>query len=87
MENLEILESEIRRKISLIKDHLGKLESVDNKIVQDIPKYLESISILERENENLKADCEKIGEQHSQDLKQINILVNNLSKLVEVDNA
>ena len=87
MDNVEILEAEIKRKIVFIQNFLLKLNKIDNEIVEDIPKYLDSISSLEKENAELKAERNKINEQHSEDLKLIDDLVIKLSKLVEADHA
>ena len=87
MDNVEILEAEIKRKIIFIQKFLFNLKKTDNGIVEDIPKYLDSISSLEKENAELKAAQAEIGEQHSQDLKQIDDLVTKLSKFIEVDHA
>ena len=87
MDNVEVLEAEIKRKIIFIQKFLFNLKKTDNEIVEDIPKYLDSISSLEKENAELKAAQAEIGEQHSKDLKQIDDLVIKLSKLIEVDHA
>ena len=87
MDNVEILEAEIKRKIVFIQNFLLNFSKIDNGIVEDIPKYLDSISSLEKENAELKAKQNKINEQHSEDLKQIDDLVIKLSKLMEADHA
>ena len=87
MDNVEILEAEIKRKIVFIQNFLLNFSKIDNGIVEDIPKYLDSISSLEKENAELKAEQNKINEQHSEDLKQIDDLVIKLSKLMEADHA
>ena len=87
MDNVEILEAEIKRKIVFIQNFLLTSNKMDNEIVEDIPKYLDSISSLEKENAELKAEQRKINEQHREDLKQIDDLVIKLSKLMEVDHA
>tara|TARA_A100001011_G_C14294835_1_gene837991 strand:+ start:1794 stop:2057 length:264 start_codon:yes stop_codon:yes gene_type:complete len=87
MDQVEILESEIKKKIFLIQKHLLKSSSVDRQILENIPKYLDSISSLEKENAKLKAQCDKIGEEHSHDLRHLDKLVNGLSKLLENNHA
>ena len=87
MDNVEILEAEIKRKIVFIQNFLLTSNKMDNEIVEDIPKYLDSISSLEKENAELKTEQRKINEQHREDLKQIDDLVIKLSKLMEVDHA
>ena len=87
MDKVEILEAEIKRKIVFIQNFLLTSNKTDNKIEEDIPKYLDSISSLEKENAELKAEQSKINEQHREDLKQVDDLVIKLSKLVEVDHA
>ena len=87
MDNVEILEAEIKRKIVFIQNYLSKFSKIDNEIEDDIPKYLDSISSLEKENAELKAERNKINEQHTDDLKQIDDLVIKLSKLMEGDHA
>ena len=87
MDNVEILEAEIKRKIVFIQNFLLTSNKIDNEIEEDITKYLDSISSLEKENAELKAKQNKINEQHREDLKQVDDLVIKLSKLMEVDHA
>ncbi len=87
MEQVEILETEIKQKIVLIQKHLLKSRSVDKEILENIPKYLDSISNLEKKNAELKAQCAKIGEQHGQDLKHLDDLISELSELMESNDA
>ena len=87
MDQVEILESEIRKKIFLIQKHLLNSRSVDKQKLENIPKYLDSISSLEEQNAKLKAQCDKMGEEHSQDLRHLDELVNGLSKLMESNHA
>lgn len=87
MDKVEVLEAEIKRKIIFIQKYLLKSRASESGIVGDIPKYLDSIAKLEKENAELKAESNKVGEEHNADLKQIDELVSELSKLVETNNA
>ena len=87
MDQVEILETEIKQKIFLIQKHLLKSRSVDKNMEENIPKYLDVISNLEKENAELKAQWEKMGEEHSNDLRHLDELVNELSKLMENNRA
>lgn len=87
MDKLEILEAEIKRKIFYIKSYLLKLPKTDIGQSDNTTKYLKSISNLEKENAELKCEREKIGEEHEEDLKQIENLVAAMSKFVENNDA
>ncbi|MDG2474817.1 MAG: hypothetical protein P8M50_06005 [Paracoccaceae bacterium] len=87
MNKVEILGAEIKSKIILIQKRLFESRSTEIGIGENIPKYHDTITTLEKENAELKAERDKIGNEHSEDLKQIDKLVNELSKLVEIDNA
>ncbi len=87
MDKVEVLEAEIKRKIIFIQKYLSKSRASESGIVEDIPKYLDSIAKLEKENAELKAESNRVGKEHNADLKQIDELVRELSKLVETDNA
>ena len=87
MEKVEILEAEIKSKILLIKKYLLEPRIKEIGIAENISKYLNTIKSLEEENAELKAEREKIGDEHKNDLKQIDELVKELSKLGENDNA
>ena len=87
MDKLEILEAEIKRKIIFIQNFLAKSRTTGNEVVETVPKYLNSISLLEKENATLKAEHERIEKEHNEDLKQVDELVTELSRLVEDDNA
>ena len=87
MDKVEILETEIKRKIILIKEKLLEPRYAEAAIVENISKYLDTITTLEKENAELKSERDRVGDEHNEDLKQIDVLMNELSKLVEIDNA
>ena len=87
MDKAEILEAEIKRKIILIQNLLFKSRSSDSHAVESIPKYLDSISTLKKENADLISERQRVADEHTDDLKQIEELLSRLSKLVENDHA
>lgn len=87
MDKAEILQAEIKKKICFIESHFSNLRNAENEIEKNIPKYLDTISTLKKENADLKAERDQLDEQHSQDLKQIEELIGELSLLVEPDHA
>ena len=87
MEKAEILEIEIKNKIRFIENHFLKSRNVETEIEKNLPKYLDSISTLEKENNKLKVELEELNERHKEDLKQLEDLMRELSNLVEPDNA
>tara|TARA_A100001011_G_C14228091_1_gene807519 strand:+ start:482 stop:760 length:279 start_codon:yes stop_codon:yes gene_type:complete len=87
MDKIEILEAEIKEKIIFIQKKIFKLRTTDNQMVENIPKYLNTISSLQKENAKLKDEREKVEQDHNEDLKMVENLVDELSKLVEGNHA
>ncbi len=87
MDKVEILESEIKRKIIFLQKYLIKSRTTDDEMTENIPKYLNSIASLQKENDKLRAEQEKMNQEHLEDLKQVDTLLDGLSKLVENDHA
>ena len=87
MEKAEILEIEIKKKIRFIENHFLKSHNVETEIEKKLPKYLDSISTLEKENNKLKVELEELNKRHKEDLKQLEDLMIELSNLVEPNNA
>lgn len=87
MKKVEVLEAEIKEKISFIRTHFLKIRKNGDDIGQNIPKYLDSISKLEKENDKLKVSYNELVKQHNEDLKEIDNLVEELSNLLERTNA
>jgi hypothetical protein len=87
MDKVEILRSEIRNKISFIEDQILKSKKHDTDVINKIPDYLNTISRLEKENLALKTESEKLNQEHSTDLKEVEGLVEELSNLMEGNNA
>jgi hypothetical protein len=87
MSKLEILKFEIKNKISFIEDQILKNKQNDGQLLSTIPDYLDVIANLEKENSDLKANSERINEEHSKDLEKVESLIVELSKLVESNDA
>ena len=87
MDKLEILKFEIKNKISFIEDQMLKSTKTDIQILEKIPEYLNAISLLKKENSDLKAERKKLDEEHSKDLEKVEDLVVEVSKLMENNDA
>ena len=84
---LEILKSDINKKINFIEDQVSKLKKTDKVALTKIPDYLDAISRLEKENGDLRSEREKLDEEHSNDLEKVEGLVVELSQLMESKDA
>ena len=84
---LEILKSDIKKKINFIEDQVSKLKKTDNVALAKIPDYLDAISRLEKENDDLRSERKKLDEEHSNDLEKVEGLVVELSQLMESKDA
>ena len=84
---LEILKSDIKKKINFIEDQVSKLKKSDNGVLEKIPDYLDAISRLEKENSDLRSERKKLDEEHSNDLDKVEDLVVELSQLMESKDA
>jgi cell division protein FtsB len=87
MSKLEILKFEIKNKLIFIEEQMLKSKKTDNQVTDKIPDYLDEISRLEKENTDLKAQSKQLDQEHSKDLKKVENLVFELSKLMENNNA
>jgi uncharacterized protein (UPF0335 family) len=87
MSKLEILKFEIKNKLIFIEEQMLKSKKSDNQVTDKIPDYLDEISRLEKENTDLKAQSKQLDQEHSKDLKKVENLVFELSKLMENNNA
>jgi hypothetical protein len=87
MDKLEILKFEIKNKISFLEDQMLKSRKTDVQMIEKIPEYLNAISLLEKENSDLKAERIKLDEEHSKDLEKVEGLVVEFSKLMENNDA
>jgi chromosome segregation ATPase len=83
----EILKSDIKNKINFIEDQVSKLKKTDNGALDKIPDYLDAISRLEKENDDLRSERKKLDEEHSNDLEKVEGLVVELSQLMESKDA
>ena len=84
---LEILKSDIKNKISFIEDQMSKLKKTDTEVLKKIPDYLDAISRLEKENDDLRSERKQLDEEHSNDLEKVEGLVVELSQLMESKDA
>ena len=84
---LEILKSDIKKKINFIEDQVSKLKKTDSGVLEKIPDYLDTISRLEKENSDLRSERKKLDEEHSNDLEKVEGLVVELSQLMESKDA
>ena len=84
---LEILKSDIKKKINFIEDQVSKLKKTDSGALGKIPDYLDAISRLEKENGHLRSERKKLDEEHSDDLEKVEGLVVELSQLMESKDA
>ena len=69
-----------------ISDQTG-VDKTDVQMIEKIPEYLNAISLLEKENSDLKAERIKLDEEHSKDLEKVEGLVVEFSKLMENNDA
>ena len=84
---LEILKSDIQKKISFIEDQMSKFKKTDSGVLDKIPHYLDAISRLEKENSDLRSERKQLDEEHSNDLEKVEDLVVELSQLMESKDA